>query len=266
MSIRLLALDLDGTLTANGASDIPRENIEAIREAQARGVFVTIATGRSGMATEAFWRMLNIQGPAIQFGGACVMDTRSREILFQQAVEPELAAEILAYAQDVIGVRTQLYDGETLISEQVNPEYAAITRNHPIPTVIDPQMREKRYHHIMKLMALSSEEQEPVTRRRLQERFAGRADVSRSQATFTEITAYGVNKGVALRFIAEKLNVRRDEVAAIGDAYLDLPMIEWAGTGACVADGVADVRQRSDVIIPPCMECGVADFIRRYVL
>lgn len=98
------------------------------------------------------------------------------------------------------------------------------------------------------------------------EKLGERAHVTRSQPTFIEINAPGVSKGSALARLAKIMGIDRSEVAAVGDSYLDQDMIEWAGMGVCVEDGVPEVKAAADVIIPPCMENGVAAFIDRYVL
>ena len=54
--------------------------------------------------------------------------------------------------------------------------------------------------------------------------------------------------------------------AAIGDNFLDQEMIEWAGVGACVADGAPEVRAVADFIVPACDEDGVAVFIEQNIL
>ena len=45
-SIRLIALDMDGTLLLSDHRTLPPENIEAIRRADAAGIRVCICTGR----------------------------------------------------------------------------------------------------------------------------------------------------------------------------------------------------------------------------
>ena len=97
-------------------------------------------------------------------------------------------------------------------------------------------------------------------------RFRGKAQVSRSLPGFIEINCLNTTKGTALEELARMLNIPRKQVAAIGDNYLDQEMIEWAGTGVCVADGAESVKELADVVIPACDEDGVAYFIEQYVL
>ena len=62
------------------------------------------------------------------------------------------------------------------------------------------------------------------------------------------------------------LGIHQDEVAAVGDNYLDREMIEGAGLGVCMADGAEAVRVIADLIIPSCDEDGVSYFIEHHIL
>ena len=57
------------------------------------------------------------------------------------------------------------------------------------------------------------------------------------------------------------LNIPREEVTAIGDNTLDLDMIEWAGTGVCVANANPQVKEKADLIIGSCENDGVAEYL-----
>ena len=55
--------------------------------------------------------------------------------------------------------------------------------------------------------------------------------------------------------------IDRRDVTAIGDNTLDLDMIEWAGTGVCVANGNETVKQKADLVIGACRDDGVAEYL-----
>jgi len=57
-----------------------------------------------------------------------------------------------------------------------------------------------------------------------------------------------VNKGRALRLVMDRLGLRRDEVAAVGDSISDLPMFRVAGFRAAVANGVPELKAESDFV------------------
>ena len=74
------------------------------------------------------------------------------------------------------------------------------------------------------------------------------------------------SKGKALEKVAALLNIPRGEVTAIGDNTLDLDMIEWAGTGVCVANANALVKEKADLVIGACDDDGVAEYLEKMYL
>ena len=62
------------------------------------------------------------------------------------------------------------------------------------------------------------------------------------------ITDREVSKGKALKFIAEKLEIRLEEVAAIGDSENDIDMFEVAGIGIAVANADIKLKRVADVV------------------
>ncbi len=265
MAIKLIALDIDGTLTGNSENTVGAHNMEEIRRAQEAGVFVTIATGRSSFATRTFWQQLSIAGPSIQYGGAWTVDTRTDERIDSRPLAPEVVREVMRYARDT-GAAAHLYQDDIVYTGQANPYSCAYVGKNGMPFVIDPDICEKLYENVPKVLVFSREGEETALWTRFSERFAGVAHVTRSQSTFVEINDFSATKGQALKSLAERMGFRREEVAAVGDSYLDLDMIEWAGTGVCVASGVPEAQAVADVIAPACEDDGVADFIERYVL
>ncbi|MEG1755085.1 MAG: Cof-type HAD-IIB family hydrolase [Clostridia bacterium] len=265
MSIKLIAVDLDGTITENSGQLVSKENLEAVYAAQKAGVFVTIATGRGCLASKTFWKQLHIEGPAIQFGGAWTIDTRTEQLLDANPLSPELVQQILEYAH-TLGVAAQIYAGDTVVVEKTNPFSELYVTKNRLPYREDTNIRQCQYDNVPKVLAFVDIADEARVLQLFAERFEGRAHVTRSQPTFIEINACGVSKATALSRLAERMHIDRSEVAAIGDSFLDLDMIQWAGHGVCVADGVQIVQDAADIIVPACAENGVAYYIEHYVL
>ena len=264
MSIRLIALDIDGTLTSR-PREVSDRNREAIRAAQEAGVFVTLATGRGCYATRPLWRLLDIHGPSIVFGGALTVDADTEQIIERHVLEAETVREVLDYSAET-GLPAQIYVDDAVVFERVTPPTEKYLSRHRLPHRVDPDIRKKRFENIPKVLVFSDVDREDELLERFRERFRGIAEVSRSMPGYIEINAPHVTKGSALESLAKRLGIERAEVAAAGDNYLDSEMIAWAGVGVCVADGAESVRASADLVVPACDDDGVAYFIERYVL
>lgn len=76
-----------------------------------------------------------------------------------------------------------------------------------------------------------------------------------------EVSVIGVDKGSALARVAAAHGLTRDQVATVGDAPNDLPMLRWAGFACAVANAHPLVLAEADYILPSNDEEGVADLI-----
>lgn len=264
MAIKLIALDIDGTLT-NKPDRVSERNRQAIWRAQEAGVFVVLATGRGRIATRPIWRDLNLHGPSIQYGGAMIADIDTERALVLHEMNPAVIREVLGYAKQM-QIPAQIYLDETVISEQSSAVASGYVNRHKLKFIVDPDILSKTFHNVPKILAFAPLEQQDELFLKFKERFAGITQVSRSSPGFIEINNLGITKATALEELAQMLHIQRDQVAALGDNYLDKEMIEWAGIGACVADGADEVKAVADLILPACDEDAVAVFIEQYVL
>ncbi len=264
MDIKLIALDIDGTIT-NQAETVSERNRRAIKQAEEAGVIVTLATGRGVTATRPIWRTLDLHGPSIQYGGALTVDIATERIINLREVAPEIIKEVFAYSEE-ISINVQIYLNEIVICEKKNPFTEHYVKRHGMKFEVDPDVRNKMYHNVPKMLAIVEHERQQEVFEMYRDRFHGIAQVSRSSPGFIEINELGVTKATALEALCNMHGIARENVAALGDNLLDYDMIKWAGTGGCVADGAEALKEAADLIIPTCDEDGAAYFIEQYVL
>lgn len=264
MPIRLIALDVDGTLT-HGADSISQRNLDAIHAAQRRGVFVTIATGRGFSASRPIWQKMGVHGPVINYGGAQITDTETGEPVYIEALPPDVAQAALSYAHQ-LGLHAQIYQGDVVITERDHPFFQRYCSKMNLPREIDEKLRTRRMESAPKILVYAEPEIEDRMRELFAARLDGLAGVSKSEPGFIEINCASASKGKALSVLAERLGVSREETAALGDSYLDISMIEWAGDGVAMANGLPEVKAVADRIVTACADDGVAEYIERFVL
>ncbi len=116
--IRLLALDLDGTLIGEDLVVRPRVR-SAIASARARGVAVTIVTGRMFAAARPFATTLGIDGPIVCYQGAAIFDVATSATLRETPVAHDVAREVLEWAHEH-GVHAQCYADDRLYVDEIN--------------------------------------------------------------------------------------------------------------------------------------------------
>lgn len=264
LKYKLLALDIDNTLT-DQPSVVPQRNLEAVKRAQDAGVFVTVATGRGHLGASSIIRALDIDGPVICYGGAIIVDAKTAAPLFVSEIDSALVHEALSLAEEK-SIHAQIYQGDGIVCAQNDIYTQTYTGRLKLPALIDPEINEKSWKNVPKVLWITDPAQVPALIAELKARFAGRLKISGSSPGFIEFNVLGVDKGSGLARLSQMLDIPREAVAAAGDNTLDAEMLSWAGLGAAVADAKPEIRALADVITPACAECGVAWLIDEMIL
>ncbi len=71
---------------------------------------------------------------------------------------------------------------------------------------------------------------------------------TRSSSRYIEVRPKGSNKGIALKFVAEKLHLTSQNILAIGDNDNDVEMLRWAGIGVAIAGASPSAIENSDYV------------------
>ncbi|MEO5953897.1 MAG: Cof-type HAD-IIB family hydrolase [Chloroflexia bacterium] len=269
MSIKLLALDLDGTIFHDDltVSDRTRKAITAAQEA---GVIVAIATGRMYRSALAIAADLNINGPMICYQGAMIKDVVTGETLLHTTVPRSLMHEIIS-ATSKAGLHLNIYLNDELFVEKITPEgqfYAQINLDLKLNVVGDLSnwLNSLGTAEATKAVIVTDPSQTDAVLEEYSALFGTRLQVTKSHPKFTEFTNIDSSKGKALAQLAAHYNMEQADVMAIGDGLNDLDMIEWAGWGVAMENSPQSVRDTARVVCLTISQDGAADAIERYIL
>lgn len=265
MSIRLLALDLDGTILADLHTILPRTQV-AIRAATERGVYVTIATGREYDITHKFVQMLGLTTPTICCQGGLIYNAHTGETINCEGLSVPLAHQLIDLAR-ARGLALHLYLGEAKsYTEAATPLSRDIfARVGATITEVDDLKRRVTTPPVKGLIVHPADEAAALVSE-LQALLNGHLSVLRSHTSLIEITSSQVSKGYALAILANYYGIAQTEVMAIGDQDNDIEMIVWAGLGVAMGNASAGAKAVADVIAPPLSEEGAAWAIEKFIL
>ena len=264
----LIVSDFDGTLrrTEGGISE---RNVRAIgRYVDAGGVFA-FCTGRMLSSIMPYAKELGLKGLVAAYQGATIADIESGALLRDERMETEGAAQVCAFLQS-LGRHIHVYDGDTVYMnrddefkryyEDVCGVSGVLTGEDIASFVTENNIRPQ------KVLAMNDPEDSPAVFERVRERFAERFDVTSSSDYLVEINSFGCNKGGALEFLSGYYKIPLDKTIAIGDNYNDIPMIERAGLGVAMENGVEKLKKAADFVTKTCDEDGVAYVIEKFGL
>ena len=264
MPIRLLALDLDGTLVAD-LHTIPVRTRVAIQAVAEQGVRVVIATGREYGITRKFVDMLGLTTPIICYQGAWIYDPQTGRSIGNEGLPVPLAHELIDLAR-ARNLMLNLYVDHKAYVENLTEAGRAMFGNLGTPLLEVNDLKAAVTASPIKGLIYHPAEEAGLVLVELKAALNGRLSVFRSLDTLIEITAPRVSKGHALAVLADFYNIARDEVMAIGDHDNDIEMITWAGLGVAMGNASEGARAAADVIAPPLSQEGAAWAIEHFIL
>jgi len=264
--IRLLALDLDGTLMDDDMVIRSRRVRNAVAAAQWQGVVVTLATGRMFDFTLPFARELEITVPLICYQGGLIQAPDSDVPLHRAMMEPALVREVLELRAER-GWHFVLYaDGDVFLDETRHPDSFYYDMLGQRLVWVDDLRTVLEQHEPAKFIIFVEPHEAEQVEVELRQKFENRMELARSHALIVEGNPLGVSKGDALRRLAGYLGISQAEVMAIGDQNNDISMIVWAGLGVAMGNASQAVKAIADWVAPPVEEDGAAVAIERFVL
>lgn len=261
----LLAIDLDGTLV-EPRRPVRQAVIDAVKRAMAAGVRATLITGRMYVGTRPFVLALDLDGPIVCYQGAVIADARSGR--FEREVPLANAVALRLYeAAKSGGYHVQFYRDDRFYVEEDNAYAQLYARTSGIePIVVASLPAEFAGRDSTKVNIVTDADKTPAALVAMQAAVGADAYVTRSNPEFVEMLSPLVDKGLALRIVAERVGVPIERVMAIGDSYNDIPLLQTAGFGVAMGSAPPELKAEADAVVGDVEHDGVAEAIDRFVL
>ncbi len=274
--VRLLAIDLDGTLL-DARSEISPANLQALAEASARGVAVVIVTGRRFHSAQPFVAQLPCPVTVISSNGARIA-TSSGEVLYRNFLPAVVARQALEIAREYWPYAVVIFDvpgrGQVTMHEgavlegplgwylksapeclaQVEEFGAAITQD-PIQALFGgPPSRIAPLEPVLRASAAMASIHLTWTK------YPAR------NTSLLDVMNKDCSKGSALAVWAKRTGIDPSEVMAIGDNFNDLEMLAFAGRPVLMGNSDPALGQDGWAVTASNDDDGVARAIRTYIL
>ena len=281
---KLVAIDLDGTLL-NSYGQVSKKNKEILKEAQERGIEIVLASGRSTNSVKNIANEIGDCKYIICGNGSLIYDLQKEEIIYDKFIEKAKALQIIkiceqnsiyynVYTENMVIAKT--LSNNVLFYHQENAnkpenkktkinlvdniyEYVEKLENENILkfTISDTssiifnsiikKLREIKKIDVLDVAHMSRKIIKSGTEEVLLEYY------------YTEITCEDVDKWNAIEWLADKLNIQKEEIMAIGDNVNDKLMIENAGIGVAMGNSAPYIKEIADKVVANNNEDGVTE-------
>lgn len=283
---KIAVIDLDGTML-NQYGIVTQNTKDAIKEAQNKGIEIIIASGRPIDSIKAIAKQIESKKYFISGNGAIIYDISKDETIYENTIKKQKALEIIKICEEN-SIYYNIYTEKEIVAkslqcnvlyyhkENINKEDKDKTHINIVENIYD--YISNRDEKIVKITVCDKNKVifNSIIRKLKEITEIEVLDVSHMsrkiihQGTeeipieyfYTEISAKNVDKWNAIEFLEEKMNIKTEEVIAIGDNINDKKMIEKAGLGIAMGQSHPEVKKVAKQITTSNLEDGVASALR----
>lgn len=263
MNEHLIVVDLDGTLLTDDKiiSSLTRETLIKAKQA---GHQVMIATGRPYRASQIYYEELSLTTPIVNFNGAFIHHPKNP---MWQTIHTPVDLRVV---HDVVE-SVHKYEYDNLIAEVLDDVYLHRDDEGMLqmfrmgsPNILTGDLKNILLQDPTSLLIKADDVNTPIIRQHLHDVHAELIEHRRWGAPFPiiEIVRKGLSKAVGIDHIAKEMGIPRERIIAFGDEDNDLEMIDYAGIGVAMSNGIDDLKNIANEITLSNNEDGIAKFLQ----
>ena len=267
MSIKLVAVDIDGTLVDSKKNILPKTKETILKFIDNGGKFA-IVSGRSVTGLQRYVDELELKkhgGFLISFNGSIIIDLKTGKTVSQTMIAPEYFHEIIACAEKNKVAIATYKDNKAITQISRDKYFITETTLNKLDIVYVDSLLEELTYPVPKFLLTD----EPEILAKAEEKMKAElkcVNVFRSEPYYLELVPKGLDKGLALKKLCEYLQIDIKDTLACGDGFNDIPLIKAAGIGVAMDNAQQPAKDAADFITRSNDDNGVAYAINKFCL
>lgn len=277
MDIKAIVLDIDGTLLTS-EKVISEKTKVALINAQKNGIKVILASGRPTNSMYSLAEDLEMdkyEGFLVSYNGAMLTDCKTKDILFNQAIERDLAKAILKHLKqfDVIPMindDTHMYVND-VFNNEIHLEGQAIniiqyeSRAGGFLLCEKKDLASTTNFPINKILVAGEPDYLLKHHKAIRKPFEGQVTTAFSAPFYFEFTDQGINKAKTLNTLFSEMDIASHNMMAFGDSQNDITLVEYAGIGVAMGNAVDELKAIADEVSLSNDEDGIVSTLEKYL-
>ena len=268
MAIKLIAIDIDGTLI-NSKHEITPYTKDVINHVREKEIKVVLCTGRPFLGAQRYVKELGLdlqEEYLVTYNGALVQNTFTREVIHHFGLTGH-DYKRMAKLADGIGTHFHALDfGAMYTSNRDMSRYTGHDSYFTTMPILYRTVEEiEEEQEFTKIMFIDEPDILDAAIAKIPPEYYDEYTIFKSEPFYLEILNRNASKGRAVQRLAKSLNIAQQEVMAIGDHPNDLDMVHYAGIGVAMGNAVDEVKNIAEYITSTNNEDGVARAIEKFI-
>ena len=287
---KLVAVDLDGTML-NSFGDITENTKQVIKEKIKDGKEIIIASGRSIDSIKTIAEEIGSKNFFIAGNGSIIYDIKKDKIIYEKYIPKNKALQIMemceensifytVYTKNTIVTSSLQYNVLYYYKENLKKEENKKTSITIVENICE-YVKNMKDENVMKILVADSTKSifNSIIKKVRNIKGVEILDVSHMSRKiirhgteeipieyyYTEISMQNVDKWSAIEYLIKKIEIKKEEVIAIGDNMNDKKMIEKAGLGIAMKGSMPEVLEAANYVTSSNNEEGVASALQKFL-
>jgi len=261
----MLVSDVDGTLVTT-EKVLTQEALDAANGLRAAGISLALASSRPPRGMAMLVEPLGLTLPMVGCNGAIIVNP-DLSIITVHPIDPAAAMQTVKFLA-AEGLDVWVYtETDWFVRDRHGPHVEREAWILKFEPVVVSAFDERHLASALKIVGVSDQpERVASTEIKGQKRLGSLASVRRSAAYFVDVTSSRASKGAAVSFLGERLSLKTDQIATMGDMPNDVLMFQCSGFSIAMGNASAAVQAEASVVTDTNDNNGFAKAVRRYLL
>ena len=271
MSIKLIALDLDGTLMLSDHITVGAKTKAALLSAHSKGIKIIISTGRTLSVVKRVISQLPFIDYVMYSDGAALYDVQNDKVIYEKLISFDITKDIIEFL-NTCEVYYNVYLDGSIVTQSGRLRFY---KNTDLPeefvkdymnntAIYDDLLNDINGKSVELIVGFFENESEHQKAERFLKKYSDSLYITSAFRNEFEMTDSFATKGKTLEYLCGQLGITTDEVIAFGDSMNDLPLLSLSGISIAMGNAEEKLKDIADYVTDTNANEGVEKALKKY--
>lgn len=265
LDIKIAFFDIDGTLT-NGKRELTQKTIDTLRKAHSKGIRIVLCSGRTNSYVCNYLKQISGARYSISSNGAEIYDFENKINIFEDKMNFLEVKYLWDFCSDnkMSIVLNTIYD-RYANKYTLRPDAKVYVDNIDFlanENIFQVVIADNKYNNMRGLEELIKDLKNTSVINYSHD-YLNKLDVGNH---WFDIVKTNVNKGNAIKFLLQELNIDPEEAVCFGDSVNDIDMFNECGIKVAMGNSLDEIKDMATYITDTNDNEGITKFFDKHIL